>query len=207
MSSSQLNVFTIGHSNHPIVEFIALLERHGIEVVADVRSHPFSRFNPQYNRRELERSLNEHGIRYVFLGRELGARSDDPACYESGRVVYARLASTDLFRRGVERVLRGAEDYRIALMCAEKDPLDCHRTVLVARALAERGVTVHHLLADGSIETHEEALSRLLDVAGLPQEDLFRSRQDLIAEALAAQEKRIAFVNEAMAAKAAGDAG
>src|SRR5437016_2803886 len=114
MKDSRLFVYTIGHSTHPLENLVALLLRHGITAVADVRSAPFSRFNPQFNKDALNRDLNESGIAYVFLGRELGARSDDPACYADGRVQYARLAETELFRRGIDRVVRGAEEHRIA---------------------------------------------------------------------------------------------
>jgi uncharacterized protein (DUF488 family) len=160
-----------------------------------VRSSPHSRFNPQFNKAELGRSLAAVGIRYVFLGRELGARSDDPACYEKGRVQYARLARTATFRKGIERLLKGAAEHRIACMCAEKEPLECHRTLLVARALAAEGVEVAHIHADGRLEPHAAAMERLLDIAGLPRQDLFRSREDLLAEALVRQEERVAYVD------------
>ena len=117
---------------------------------------------------------------------------------------YARLARTELFRCGLDRVMRGAQEHRIALMCAEKEPLECHRTLLVARALVERGVAVDHILADGRLETYGDAMVRLLALFGLPHEDLFRSRQELIAQALALQEERIAYVDEKLVAAAAG---
>ncbi len=101
-------VFTVGHSNHPLDRFIALLREHGVSAVADVRSVPFSRAQPQFNRSELSPSLKANEIGYVFLGRELGARSDDPSCYEDGRVLYRRLARTELFKCGLRRVLRGS---------------------------------------------------------------------------------------------------
>lgn len=195
-------VFTIGHSTHSLEAFVALLKQHGVTALADVRSAPFSRFNPQFNKDALARNLKAHGIKYVFLGRELGARSEDRSCYENGRVQYGRLARTELFKQGVERVMRGAEEHRIALMCAEKEPLECHRTLLVARALDEQGVNVAHVLGDGRLESHRDAMERLLAVTGLPLEDLFRSRADLIAEALARQEEKVAYVDENLAAEA-----
>jgi uncharacterized protein (DUF488 family) len=206
MSDHGHTVLTIGHSTHSIDAFIALLRQHGVTALADVRSAPFSRFNPQFNKEALVSSLKAHGIKYVFLGRELGARSDDRSCYENGRVQYARLARTELFHSGLDRVMRGAHEHRIALMCAEKEPLECHRTLLVARALVGHGVAVDHILADGRLETHGDAMVRLLAVLGLLHEDLFRSRQELIAQALALQEERIAYVDEKLAAAAAGDA-
>ena len=157
-----------------------------------MRSAPYSRFNPHFNRKALDAALREHAIAYVFMGRALGGRPDDPSCYEDGRVRYDRLAQTPLFREGLERVIEDAGRERIALMCAEKEPLDCHRTLLVGRSLAERGLAVAHILADGSLEPHDETMDRLLDSAGLPREDLLHSREQLIAEALAHRERRIA---------------
>jgi uncharacterized protein (DUF488 family) len=200
-------VFTIGHSTHSIQTFVTLLKQHGVTAVADVRSTPFSRFSPHFNKDALACDLKAHGIKYVFLGRELGARSDDPACYENGRVQYGRLARTELFKQGVARVLKGAGEYRIALMCAEREPLECHRTLLVARALDEQGVEVVHILGDGRSESHHATMERLLDVAGLQHEDLFRSRAELIREALTRQEAKVAYVNERLAAGADGGAG
>ncbi len=128
-------VYTIGHSTHPREFFVALLLRHGIGAVGDVRSKPYSRMHPQFNREELTNYLYEAGIAYVFLGRELGGRGEDRSCYDSGKVRYERLAQTQLFREGLRRVREGTRDRKMALMCAEKDPLDCHRGVLVARHL------------------------------------------------------------------------
>lgn len=192
-------ILTIGHSRHTLDEFVALLTRHDVSALADVRSAPFSRFHPQFNKDALAAELSSRGIRYVFLGRELGARSDDTSCYDKGRVQYARLARTEAFRKGIERLRRGAAEHRIACMCAEKEPLECHRTLLVARALVDAGIDVSHIHADGTLEPHAAAMERLLDVAGLPRHDLFRSRDDLLAEALARQEERVAYVDARMA--------
>jgi len=204
MSDQQRVIFTIGHSNHSLEAFVELLQQHGVTAIADVRSSPFSRFNPQFNKDALARNLKSLGIDYVFLGRELGARSDDPSCYEGGRVSYARLARTELFRAGLERVVRGSREHRIALMCAEKEPLECHRTLLVARVLADGGTLVEHILADGTVEQHEETLRRLVDLMGLFLEDLFRSEEEIVADALALQEARIAHVDERAAQETAG---
>lgn len=197
MNRDRHPMFTIGHSTHSAEAFLALLRAHGVEAVADVRSSPFSRFNPQFNREPLEQFLKTNGIRYVFLGKELGARSGDRSCYLDGRVQYERLAQTLVFQGGLDRVLQGAGRYRIALMCAEKEPLECHRTLLVAKVLAEHGQPVLHIHADGHLETHEAAMERLLDVTGVAKGDLFRSREQLIAEALGLQEQRVAYVDEA----------
>ena len=196
MNRSEGVVLTIGHSNHSLETFVALLQRHGVTALADVRSAPYSRFNPQFNRKALQGNLQAIGIGYVFLGRALGGRPDDPSCYEQGRVRYDRLAQTPLFREGLERVVEGAGRERIALMCAEKKPLDCHRTILVGRSLVGRGVAVAHIFADGSLEPHDETMNRLLDSMRLPREDLLQSREELIEEALAQRERRIAFAGK-----------
>lgn len=197
MSAAPHAVFTIGHSTHSAEGFLALLRQHRVEAVADVRSSPFSRFNPQFNRKTLEQCLKANGIRYVFLGKELGARSDDRSCYEHGRVQYARLAQRAQFQSGIDRVLHGAAKYRVALMCAEKEPLECHRTLLVAKALTARGQRVLHIHADGRLETHEAAMERLLNMTGVPDEDMFLSKEELLAKALARQEEQVAYVEEA----------
>jgi uncharacterized protein (DUF488 family) len=186
-------VFTIGHSIHPQKRFIGLLLQHHITALCDVRSKPYSRVNPQFNREELKESLRECSIKYVFLGKELGARSEDPMCYENGKVQYNRLAHTDLFRRGLERVQNGMKDYRLTLMCAEKEPLECHRTILIARHLADLGLDVQHIHADGRLESHADALSRLVRILNLPEHDMFQSRAELLADAYRRQEERIAY--------------
>lgn len=197
--SSPIAIYTVGHSTHKIEKFLDLLERNDVTAIADVRSSPFSRHNPQFNKDTLSAELKKRGIAYVFVGKELGARSDDPSCYEGGKVRYGRLAKTSVFEAGIERVLSGAQKYRIALMCAEKEPLDCHRTLLVSRALEQRGVSIFHILADGSTEAQKQTMSRLLDLVGLPQVDMFRSHDELVAMACELREEKIAYVDEALA--------
>ena len=183
-------LFTIGHSNHPIEAFTALLQRHGITAVGDVRSHPYSRHAPQYSRDALKTALARTGIAYVFLGKELGARSKDPRCYKQGKVQYDCLARQPQFAEGIRRVTEGMQQHRIALMCAEKDPLECHRTLLVARKLHEAGVEIAHIHADGSLEDHRTLESRLLDACKLPEGDMFKPRDEFIAEAYAIRVSR-----------------
>lgn len=187
------DIFTIGHSTLRVEEFVQSLKQHHITAVADVRSMPYSRRNPQFNREELRSVLKGGGIRYVFLGRELGARSDDECCYVDDKVQYALLARTDLFQSGIARVIDGAQHFRIALMCAEKDPLDCHRTILVARELVKKGQRVTHILGDGRLETHSQAMSRLVAQLGLSGQDMFRSEEATLDEAYKAQAERIAY--------------
>jgi uncharacterized protein (DUF488 family) len=190
----QHTVFTIGHSTHPQERFIALLQQHGITALCDVRSKPYSRMNPQFNLEGLEKALLVQEIKYRFLGKELGGRSDDPSCYEGGKVQYDRVAQTDLFKYGIKRVLRGIkEDFRIVLMCAEKEPLECHRTILVSRHLAALNINITHIHADGRLESHDAALSRLVHMLNLPEQDMFHSREELLADAYRKQGERIAY--------------
>jgi uncharacterized protein (DUF488 family) len=161
--------------------------------VGDVRSAPYSRRYPQFSREPLERALREAGIAYVFLGKELGARSDDPSCYENGSVKYDRLAKTQLFQSGLDRVERGMESHTLALLCAEKEPLHCHRTLLVARHLEARGVMVEHILEDGRIELHTDTLKRLLRLLHQPEVDLFRSPEQVVSDGYEAWGNKIAY--------------
>ena len=181
--------------------FITLLRRHDVTAVADVRSAPYSRFNPQFNREPFAEALGAEGIRYVYLGDALGGRSEDPACYEDRRIRYDRVAATESFKSGLVRVVHGAAKYRIALMCAEKEPLDCHRTLLVARALDEQNVDVAHIHADGRLEPHGEAMDRLLDILRLPRDDLYGTREELIAAAVERQSERVAYAGDKPAAR------
>ena len=166
--------------------------------VADVRSSPYSRYVPHFNKNVLEGTLQKAGIAYVYLGGELGGRPADPSCYdENGQVMYNRVADTDLFNNALDLVMRTADDHRIALMCAEKEPLECHRTLLVARALAAGGVSVEHILADGGLENYNAAIDRLLYAFKLPLNgDMFRTRDDVVAEALTLQAKKVAYIRQ-----------
>ena len=190
----QDSVFTFGHSNHRLGYFIDLLRRHGVTVLADVRSRPYSRINPQFNREGLKGALRAAGVAYVFLGKELGARTDDPTCYDGGKVRYDRLARTDLFQYGLARVCEGATKYRLALMCAEREPLVCHRTILIGKHLAQSGVDVQHIHADGRLESHEDAMTRLIRMLKMPEQDMFRSHEDILEHAYRRQADRIAYV-------------
>ncbi|MCX5758609.1 MAG: DUF488 domain-containing protein [Candidatus Hydrogenedentes bacterium] len=186
-------IYTIGHSNHTLDHFIGLLRQHEIEVLCDVRSTPASRYTPQFNAGTLEHVLPDHGIAYEFLGKQLGARANDPNCYVGGKVHYGRLAATPAFQEGLAHVEQVALVRTSVLMCAEKDPLACHRTILVSRRLADRGADIRHILEDGRIETHDEAVRRLREQLGMADDDLFRSPDDIVAEAYRVQGERIAY--------------
>lgn len=190
----QESVFTVGHSSQELGDLISLLDRHCITAVADIRSTPYSQTYPQFSREVLKRTLNSRGIVYVFLGSELGARSEDPKCYENGRIRYDRLARTEQFQQGIERVVDGAKKFRLALMCAEREPLECHRAILVARYLVARGLNVKHILGEGTLEDHLDSLKRLTRMLNLGDDHMFRSHDQMIADAYALQAERIAYV-------------
>jgi uncharacterized protein (DUF488 family) len=191
-------LYTVGHSNHPIEKFIELLRVNKITAIGDVRSHPYSRYLPQYSQDALKGFLKQNGIAYTFLGKEFGARSEEPSCYKDGKVQYERLAALPIFAEGVKRVLEGMKRYHIAFMCAEKDPLSCHRALLVSRHFFERGILVSHIHADASLESHEGLESRLLKACKLPEGDLFKSRSDYLHDAYLIQGDRVAYQDESM---------
>jgi uncharacterized protein (DUF488 family) len=186
-------LFTIGHSTHEQSALLRLLEKHGVTAVADVRSNPFSARLPQFNQPILDKALDEWGIRYWFLGKELGARRDEQHCYVDGQARYDRIAETPAFHEGIKRVLNGLENYRIALLCAEKDPITCHRTILVCRHLRRAGVAIQHILADGSLELHAAAEARLRAEFGLNQPSLFETPEQQLEEAYDRQGLKIAY--------------
>lgn len=191
-ADTQQPVFTTGHSNLELAKFVALLKQHAIQAVADVRSSPYSQYNPQFNREPLLRVLQEQGISYVFLGEELGARRSERECYLNGRADYELITHTPAFKRGIERVVQGAAKMRVALMCAEKDPVDCHRCILVSPQLRQLGLAVSHILTDGTLESHEQTEKRLLRLFELPERELFRSPAEIVAEAYKLQGEKVA---------------
>lgn len=184
-------LYTVGHSNYSVETFLKLLKTNAIEAVADVRSSPYSQYCPQFNREALAAALKQNGILYAFLGNELGARTDDTTCYENGRVVYERLAATEPFQSGLRRVQKAAATRRVALMCAEKEPLECHRSILVCRHLPD--MAIHHILETGETETHQDTECRLMELLGIVSPNLFFSDEELVAQAYAAQEGKIAY--------------
>lgn len=159
-------LLTIGHSNHTIDHFVSLLTRHEVTALGDVRSFPRSRFNPQFNRDRLEASLKDAGIGYVHLGDALGGMRGD----------FAAIAALPSFAAGLERVREGARRHRVALMCAEKDPLDCHRFVLICRHLRQ-DLAISHILGDGTLIEQAALEDRLLAATKLD-----RAQGGLLAE-------------------------
>jgi uncharacterized protein (DUF488 family) len=169
-------VLTIGHSTLPYERFLSLLRRANVTAVADVRSAPYSRQYPHFSRDDLSEELRLDGISYVFLGKELGGRPTKRQFYCEGVADYEKMAQAPEFTKGLDRVIEGAKKYRIALMCSERDPLDCHRCLLVGRALAHRGVRVSHIVNDEGIVSHDQIEDRLLELSGRNDDYLFAPR-------------------------------
>lgn len=157
-------VYTVGHSNHPIEEFLKLLVKHNINCVCDVRSMPYSRFTEQYNRENIKKYLSEHNIKYLFFGEEFGARREEKSLLTDGMVDFEKVAKNEKFIRGIERIEKGLEKgYRIALMCTEKEPIECHRTILVSRNLFLKGMAILHILSDGTAVYHQKIEEELVE--------------------------------------------
>ena len=185
---------TIGHSNHSLERFLELLKSHEIQSICDVRSHPYSQYCPHFNREALEFALKRLGIQYEYLGKELGGRTDDVRRQEAGKVVYSRLAKTELFQTGLHRLKNSMLEKRVALMCAEKDPLTCHRTILICRQLREEAQRISHILEDGETESQNEAEARLMKTLKIESPNLFYSDEELIEQAYDRQGEAIAYV-------------
>jgi uncharacterized protein (DUF488 family) len=186
-------VFTIGHSNLSYEKFLSLLRRAGVTAIADVRTSPFSRHSPQFSQAPLKNELQMDGIAYSFLGKELGGRPTESRFYSDGVADYERMSSSLEFKNGIERVVEGAKRYRIALMCSEHDPLDCHRCLLVGRALAENGISVKHIKANGDIVDNHDIEEQLLKLESQQGDDLFISREERLAAAYKKRARKVAY--------------
>jgi uncharacterized protein (DUF488 family) len=160
-STLRHRILTIGHSNHTAEHFLSLLKTHAVQVVVDVRSQPYSKYSKQFDHDVLKHALSNGGIRYLYLGRELGGRPSGGDFYdEQGHVLYGRVAASRPFQEGLSRLERGILEYKIALLCAEENPAMCHRRLLVSRVLAERGIQVEHIRDDGRLQTEEEVAAQ-----------------------------------------------
>jgi uncharacterized protein (DUF488 family) len=165
-------LFTIGHSNVALDDFLSLLQQHGVQAVADVRTVPRSRYVPHFNAGQLRDALAQCDVSYLPFGRELGGRPEGTGFYDAhGHVLYGRLATSPAFQEGIGRVLASAQTQRIALLCSEEDPARCHRHLLIGRVLRARGVAVAHIRRDGRIETESDLAAR--EISHAPPDTLF----------------------------------
>lgn len=152
-----ITIYTVGHSSHAVEHFIHLLQQHGIQTLVDVRSQPYSRWNPQFNRESLAAALQAADMTYVDLGRSLGGRPDQPDLYDPGseRPDYERQRQTPLYLEGLDELCRLAQQQATVMMCSEGDPDQCHRTLLIVPDLLHRAFDVQHILPDGRLQTAE----------------------------------------------------
>jgi uncharacterized protein (DUF488 family) len=187
------DLFSIGHSNHSIDRFIDLVRTAGVTTIADVRSVPASRRYPWFSAKRLGKHLAQAGIAFEPMGDALGGRPRDPALFRDGVADYAAMAATPAFRAGLDRVIEATRNHRVCLMCSEREPLDCHRCLLIAPQLAQRGLNVGHILADGTIEPHAAAEERLLVLVGKAPELFAADRSERLQAAYRRRGQSAAF--------------
>jgi uncharacterized protein (DUF488 family) len=188
------SILTIGHSNHSAERFVELLNSVGVTAIADVRSVPVSRFAPHFNKEALATLLSTRSVLYRFLGNALGGRPTSPSMFTAGIADYEKMASQESFRAAMAKLIEATQRHRIALMCAEADPLDCHRCLLIGRALVSAGVDVGHILASGEIMTHGKVEDRLLEDEELTETSLlFKTHQERLTEAYRSRSRKVAF--------------
>lgn len=196
--ASPLALFTIGHSNLELEEYLQIILTHDIRTVCDVRSRPGSYRHPQFNREPLEECLRSSGLGYKFLGESLGGRPEDPRSYfPDGRVNYEQRRRARDFQEEIDQIIVLSRKAKIVLMCAEEDPLLCHRFLMICPALVERGTFPVHIRRGGKLESQLEAEDRLLkvqDLSGFASDSLFANeRTEALADALRRQSKDVAF--------------
>lgn len=191
-----VTIYTIGHSNHTADTFLALVQRHGIQAVADVRSAPYSHFSPQFNKDLLPKLLQRIDVAYFFMGDQVGARPSDPTCYRNGSVDFSRLSQTASFQAGLAEIRGLASQFNLVLMCSEKDPILCHRMVLVGRHLKAEDTILQHIGENGELEETRDAERRLLALLRMDPTDLFRTPEEIVEEAYDRQGARISYREE-----------
>jgi Protein of unknown function, DUF488 len=157
----ELSVLTIGHANHTWEHFLELLQKGKVEVVAEVRSYPYSNYSPQFDREAMKDALGQAGVKYVDSGKELGGRPDGLEFYDAdGHVLYDKVAATNQFAEGIRRIEEGMTKFRVAMLCSEEDPAVCHRALLVGRVLRDRGARVEHIRGDGRVQANDEVFAK-----------------------------------------------
>lgn len=186
-------ILSIGHSNLPYEEFAARLFQAGVTALADVRTAPNSRYNPHYNRDGLKAALAADGIAYVFMGKELGGRPQEAVRFTDGVADYEKMARAPSFREGLERLIQGSRTYRIAMMCSERNPLDCHRCLLVGRALKQTGVRVEHILDRATHVTQDDIEAQLMALSHKFNTDMFADDAQLLNDAYRERARRVAY--------------
>jgi uncharacterized protein (DUF488 family) len=188
-------IYSIGYASFSMSDFLKALSSHRIDVVADVRSQPYSRFKPEFNRENLISILKDNNIGYAFLGDQCGARIGIPECYIAGKIDFNRVRQSGEFQRGLRRLQKAMENYRIAIMCAERDPINCHRTILICRSLRSEHVVIKHIVENGLVENHLDTEKRLIRIHKLDQSLLYPSDAERLEEAYNRQGEVIAYTD------------
>jgi uncharacterized protein (DUF488 family) len=183
-------LFTIGYSGHSANSFVDLVVNNEIDVVCDVRSTPFSAYKPDFSRAPFKAHLNKAGVKYKFLGDLLGARPSDRTCYVSGQATYDRISKSSFFQEGLSRIKTGTRSLNLALVCSERDPIECHRAILVCRNLPEMHDYITHIHTDGRSESQPELDTRLVDLFGLTPPPLLQQEGDWLKAVSKAYEKQ-----------------
>ena len=189
-------IYTVGHSNYDFDVFLKFISKWKIEVIVDVRSAPYSKFCPQFNREVIQKALSNAGIKYLFLGKDLGARPDEPSCYEYGRVKFDLLRKTATFEKAIARLKAGdSKGVVVSLMCSEKNPIDCHRAILVARVLKNEGIEVKHIVSEIELIDQAQIEEQLQEKFKLEPLlfDTETAAQERIADAYKMQEEKITY--------------
>jgi len=172
------SLFSIGYSGLDTGKFVKILLANDVNVVCDVRSTPYSTYKPDFSRGPFKSFLNVSEIKYAFMGEQLGARPKDRSCYVAGQATYERIASMESFKDGLNRLRKGVEKLNLALVCSERDPIECHRAVLVCRHLPDLRSIISHIHTDGTVETQEQFDERLVQHHGAMPPPLLRRPGD-----------------------------
>ncbi|MDI9365803.1 MAG: DUF488 domain-containing protein [Flavobacterium sp.] len=166
-------LYSIGHGSRKSEDFLALLKDFSIEYLIDVRSQPYSKFNPHFNQNELKFFLERNRIRYVFMGDSIGGRPKDTTCYDDeGKVDYEVVKTKDFFINGIERLKTAYnKDINVAIMCSESKPCECHRSKLIGKVLLTDNIVLKHIDEKGKLKDQASVINDLNK--GLSEIDLF----------------------------------
>jgi uncharacterized protein (DUF488 family) len=190
-----MKLYTIGYSTYELSSFINVLKKYKIDVIVDVRSSPFSSFYSEYNKDNLRNVLKKNGLKYLFLGDNLGARINAPECYQNdGKAIYEKISKHPIFKEGLQRLKKGVEIYNVVLLCAEKDPINCHRNILVCRNIKSENLDIIHILSNGELENNNVTEIRLLKLHNLFEDDMFSTFEDRLNLAYTQQGYNIAYI-------------
>jgi len=186
-------LYSIGHSNDSFEKFVKRLKIHHIQAIADVRSQPYSRYASWFNRENISISLKKNDIAYVFLGDKVGARCTDPYCIVDGQVDFTKVAQRKEFQSGIARIRHGLSKFNIALMCSEKDPMTCHRTILIAREFVKYNIDIQHIFPDNNIQYHSKLMQRIAYENNY-HNDLFMSEEDKVNQSYKLQAGKMGYI-------------